>query len=224
MAKPRRSVITSSNGEGARGDKLRAKADTPIRLLKDIEAGRIDPQDLTVSQRRACLVGMANGKRTSPQLATVFCCSAKVIRDDLAWLRRELGREVREWTLDEVVGDLYLAQEKAVAGAMKAGDVGLMWTIKKDWAKLLVDLGVVHKADNESSFRATIELVGRRYDHATEAVTQLLDPLLTGMVQAKGVSGLPGLPMQDRDPRGPEGFDKWPLLEPEVEPQDPEQS
>lgn len=218
MGKPRRSVITSAGGEGARADKLRAKADTPLRLLKDIEAGRIDPRDLSVDQRRACLVGLANGKRTSPQLAVVFGCSAKVIRDDLAYIRRTIGREVTEWTLEEVVGDLAMAAEKATAGAMKEGDYGLMWTVRKEFARMLMDLGVVRKQDDQSGFKATIELVGSRYAHATLAVTQMLDPLLTGMVGQGEQRGLVGLPLVERDPSAsPRGFDKWPLLEPESE-------
>ena len=199
--------------------RLRDQADTPIRLLKDIEQGRLDPRDLTVQRRRSCLVGLANGKRTSSQLAAIFRCSAKTIRDDLMQIRRTIGREVKAWTMEEVVGDLALAAEKATAGAMAEGDVGLMWTIRKEFAKTLVEFGVVEKQNNESTFKATIELVGRRYEHATKAITQVLDPLLTGMVQeGQTPTGMPELPMPDRglgDQEPSKGFEAWPELEPE---------
>lgn len=195
--------------------KLNEKTDTPIRLLKDIEAGYLDASDLTQDQRRSCLVGLANGKRTSYQLSEIFKVGVYVIRRDLAHIRRTIGREVREWTLDEVVGDLALAAEKATAGAMAEGDVGLMWTVRKEFAKFLIDVGVVKKQDDENTFRATIELVGKRYEHATEAITQVLDPLLTGMVRRdQRPTGVPELPMPVRAPRGKKGFDHWPLLEP----------
>lgn len=229
--KPRRRVIRSTNGEGARADCLRAERDTALVLLQDLDAGRLNPRDLSANQRRACLMILANGSRTSPELAAMFKTTASTIRMDLMLIRRTVGREVKEWTVEEVVGDLAIAAERATALAMKDKDAGLMWTIRKEFAKMLVELGVVEKGTEAKGFRVTVESIGGRYDQVVGVLTQSLDPLITGeVVEAENVSGLPRLPMEERVP-GTEGLvvdaegvvgrkgslprSEWPLLEPE---------
>lgn len=175
-------VVPAPNGEGAKVDALPPTADTALRLLEDIQKHRVDPSDLTPTQRRACLLLLANGSQTSVELAALFKVSPSCIRMDLKQLRDERGREVRDWTLNEVLGDVALTAEKCAAQAMKGNDPGLAWTIKRDFAKLMKEFGVIEPTRDESGFRMTIEGIGQGYEKARRALTLALDPRLTGEV------------------------------------------
>lgn len=172
---------TASGQNGSSATVLLAGTDTALRLLDDIRNRRLDPRDLTPSQRRSCLMLLANGSQTSTELSALFRCSASTIRMDLKQIREEVGREVREWSTAEVVGQLALVAEKTTAQAMKQDDPGLAWTIQRDLAKLLKELGVIRPEVDQAGFRLTVESIGSGYDRARQALSQALNPALTGM-------------------------------------------
>lgn len=193
--------------EGARADAVPAYEDTPIRLLNEVKAGRVDPKTLTVEQRRSLLVLLANGTQTSAEMATVFGVSPSMIRKDLQKIREEVGREVRDWTLEEVLGQLYMAKEKCAAHAMKVEDPGLAWTVERDFVKTLKELGVVGDETRRSEgFRVVIEQIGDGYERAAEILGHALDPALVGAVieGEKVEPASPPLPL-DRRLLGEEG-------------------
>lgn len=160
---------------------------TAIRLLNDLNEKRISPRDLSANQRRACLVVAADGKRPSHELAALFQVSPGTIRKDMQLIRKRMGSEVMEWSLEEVVGGLAMAKERCVSGALKQDDFGLAWTVEKEFAKLLLDTGVVKKRDQAEGFELTLKAVGGRYEEAVKVLAGgRLDPLITGVVQAKG--------------------------------------
>lgn len=178
---PKSSGDSPGGGQpGAQASILSAGADTALRLLQDIRQHRIDPRDLSPNQRRSCLMLLANGSQTSTELAAMFRTSPSTIRMDLKKVREEVGREVREWTTSEVVGQLALMAEKTTAAAMKQEDPGLAWTIQRDLAKLLKELGVVRPEVDRSGFRMTVEAIGDGYERAREALQLALNPVLTG--------------------------------------------
>ena len=179
--KPNR-IIQAPNNEGASATKLREDQDTAIRLLQDLKHHRLDPKDISPSQRRACLLLIANGTQTTPEMAAVFKVSASTIRNDLKLIREELGRSVKEWSLEEVLGDLALASEKTAAMAMKQQDPGLAWTIRRDFAKLLKEFGVVGPRQERTSLTMIVEGIGEGYERAREQLSRALDPRLTGEV------------------------------------------
>lgn len=185
---------TASGKNGASATVLLAGTDTAIKLLNDIKAHRLDPRDLTRSQRRSCLMLLANGSQTSTELAATFRTSPGTIRKDLKAIREEVGREVREWSTSEVVGQLALMAEKTTASAMKQEDPGLAWTIQRDFAKMLKELGVIRPEVDQSGFRLTVEAIGTGYDKAREALTLAMNPTLTGQLPPKEhpVQDLPG--------------------------------
>lgn len=208
VAAPLPKAPGSPNGRsGPAVSQLPPRHDTALRLLNDIKAHRLDPGTLTPKQRRACLVLLANGSQTSPELAALFKVSAATIRKDLRALREELGREVREWSMEEVVGQLSMVAEKTTAHAMKADDPGLAWTIQRDFARLLKELGVLRPAGDQSGLRLTVEAIGEGYDRAKEALSLALNPTLTGMHPQAKAPPLPGVPRApatlDVSPRPP---------------------
>lgn len=168
--------------EGARARQLPAHADSPGRLLREITEHRLDPKTLTPQQRRACLLLMADGKHTSTELAELFGVTPSCIRMDLKGLREIQGREVREWTLDHVLGYLAMSAERYAAMAIKQQDVALAWTIKRDTVRLLKELGLVGKQEQQSAMQLTINMLGESYDRAREVLAQKLAPELTGEV------------------------------------------
>ena len=174
--------ISSSNGDGARADRLRAQADTPVRLIKDLNKGRVDPAQLTNAQRKAVLVMTANGKQTSAELGILLGCKASRIRQLLGEIRREVGREVGSWSVEEVLGSMAMTAEKCSAMAMEQEDPQLAWSIERDKVKILQQLGVVAPQDPQDGVRITMELLGRNYERATSILGRRLDPRLTGRV------------------------------------------
>lgn len=174
--------ITSAGGNGAMATELREGADTTARLLRDIKANRLDPRDLSATQRRACLLLLANGTQTSGEMAAMFGVKPSTIRTDLQRLRETLGREVKEWTLTEVLGDLALAADKCSAQAMRQEDPGLSWTIRRDFAKLLREFGVIGSDRDRNALTITLEGIGEGYERARAALSRGLDPRLTGEV------------------------------------------
>lgn len=169
-----------SGQHGASASVLLQGTDTALRLLQDIKAHRMDPRDLSPTQRRACLMLLANGTQTSAELAAMFRTSPSTIRMDLKRIRDEVGREVRDWTLSEVVGQLALTAEKCTAHAMKNEDPGLAWTVQRDFAKLLRELGVIQPHQPQSGFRMIVEQIGDGYDRARQALQLAINPTLTG--------------------------------------------
>jgi hypothetical protein len=125
---------------------------------------------------------LANGSQTSAELAAMFSTTPSTIRMDLKLIRDEVGREVREWSLSEVVGQLAMVAEKCSASAMKNEDPGLAWTVQRDFAKLLKELGVLKLETQTTGFRMIIEDIGSGYERAREALTRALNPTLTGEV------------------------------------------
>ena len=164
--------------------------DTAMRLLKDLDEGRRDSKDLSANQRRAVLMVIL-GKKTSAQLGAMFGVSSETIRRDVRKIQAKVGSEVMEWGIKEVVGDLALAKERCVAEASGQGDPGLVWTIHKEYAKLLLDLGVIEKRNEQEGFELTIRGVGDRYEAAVQAISGKLDPLVSGVQP-------PRLPLKDR--------------------------
>lgn len=142
---------------------------------------RLDPRDLSKAQRQAVLLLQANGQHTSAELAELLQVKPQLIRNDLSEIRRRLGREVQEWTLEDVVGGMILAAEKYQARAFAQEDVGLAWAIERDKVKLLKDLGLVGGPTHEG-VRLTLEVLGQGYERARAALGQALDPILTGQV------------------------------------------
>ena len=161
---------------------LSESAETAVTLLEDLRVHRLDARDLTVQQRRSCLLLMANGSQTSAEIAAVFRVSPSCIRRDLQAIRTEVGRIVRGYTIEEVLGQLALASEKCTAMAMKESDPGLAWTIQRDFAKLLKEFGVVSSTEERNSFTVTIEAIGKGYERATKVLGRVLDPRLTGEI------------------------------------------
>ena len=123
-----------------------------------------------------------NGKQTSAELAEVFRVSPGLIRRDLQAIRKLRGREVREWGIDEVVGDLVASSEKCYHEAMSQEDVALAWSIKRDTVKLLRELGIGEARDDRDRMLITIETVGQGYERAREQLGRALDPVLTGLI------------------------------------------
>lgn len=179
--KPAR-FIRSAGGRGASAATLRSQADTPVKLLEELVARRLDPRDLSKQQRKAVLLLQAGGKHTSAELATLLAVSPSLIRKDLQEIRREIGREVQEWSLEDVVGGMVLAAERYQAQAVKQEDVALAWTIERDKVKLLKELGLVGARDERDGVKLTLEVLGKGYERARVALGRALDPSLTGQV------------------------------------------
>lgn len=162
--------------------KRQRDTDTALRLVHDIKDGLVDPRGLSQKQRRACLVFFADGSKTSTQLGVMFKVSAATIRTDLKAMRAEIGVEYSEWGVAEVIGDLGIAAESFVSKALKQGDVGLAWSIKKDFAKTLKDLGLIGPQGDKDGLKITIETMGENYARATSKLARALNPALTGEV------------------------------------------
>ena len=176
-----RTFITSSRGEGASATATTDRVDSPTRLLEDLVKNRLDPRDLTKPQRQAILLLQANGKHTAAELGELLKVSPQRIRKDLSDIRRRIGREVQEWTLEEVVGGMVMAAETYQARAVAQADMALAWSIERDKVKLLKELGVVGGPSQEG-VRLTLEVLGAGYERARAQIGRALDPVLTGQV------------------------------------------
>lgn len=195
---------------GIKADALPRAYDTPARLLREINEGRLDPKTLDPESRKACLVLLANGRQTCAELAELFGVGPKVIREQVKEIRAEVGRQVREWGLDEVVGDLAMTAEKVAAMAMRNEDYALVWSVKRDLARTLKELGVVGpKDENEGLVKLTIEAMPQAFERAKGILMQSLDPRLTGEVvrepEQVEVRPVPALPGPRRVPVPPRG-------------------
>lgn len=208
---------------GARADVLDERADTAVRLLREVQEGRVDAKALPRATRKSLLILLAGGKQTSTELAAIFGVSAKAIRQDLREIRAEVGREVRQWGADEVVGDLAMSAEKLHAMALRNDDLALAWTIKRDFAKTLRELGVVGPQERDG-LRVTIEALGEGYEKARAILSRTLDPRLTGeiVVPAAPVPELPGAPTLPSRRRGQDPAELPPEDAPGTEEEDDE--
>lgn len=192
----------------ARKPVARPMGDAPVssrgalRLLRDINEGIKDPRTLTTAERRAVVMILySGGQRKSAQIAGILNATRATITSDIGYIRKEIGRSQGDWSPSEVIGDLAISAEDYVARALKEGDVGLAWTIKKDFAKMLKDFGMVGSQEEERGFRITIESIGEGYERASEQLKQMFDPSLTGEIIKDQAPNRPqGLPFKDEIP------------------------
>jgi len=192
---PKRKPAKKPNKPGSKALSLESGVDNAVKLLNDIREHRIDAKALSPSQRRACLVLMANGSQTSAEMGALFGVAASRIRAEVSAIRREIGREVKEFTIEDILGDLALTADKCAAAAMKKGDEGLAWTIKRDLSKLFKELGVVED-HGKSSLTLTIESIGLGYEKVRQAIGAGLDSRLVGVVPPKQVLDItPDIPL-----------------------------
>ncbi len=154
--------------------------DQPIYLLKEIKEERLDPTTLDKPQRQACLLMLANNVLTAVELAHMFGVSAKTIRKDLREIRAELGREVKQWTMEEVLGNLARAAERCSTQAMKQQNTALAWSIERDFAKLLKDWGLVGPRQEQSTITITAQHLGESYDRMKAAMALAMDHRRSG--------------------------------------------
>lgn len=175
-------VCNKPNRKPALLEQMDESADTVMKLISDIKDKLIDPRDISPRQRQCCLMLLINGKSSTNDLAAVFKVSPATIRKDIRILRQSIGREVREWTLDEVIGQFMMVSDKLTAAAMKQEDIGLAWTIQRDTVKTLKDVGVIGQDKKSDSLTITIEAIGDGYDRATDVLYGALNPDLTGEV------------------------------------------
>jgi hypothetical protein len=155
---------------------------SPVFMFRELEEGRLDPSRLTPDQRRQCLMVASNGSRTTAQLADLFNVTRPVIKEDLKILRSEVGREVVNWTKEDIVGHIITTAENISTAAMQRNDLGLAWTVERDMVKMLSNLGLFEDKEKSDSIRVTIEAVGSGYERASNIIANSLDPLMTGEV------------------------------------------
>lgn len=184
--KPRVQARSRRPKPQAQPDLLRPLTLDPVQLAAQIQKGVRSPKDLTPDQRRACLVVMAQGKRTPMELASFFQVAPGTIRNDLLAIRQDLGREVAAWTPEQVLGRLVFSAEKYQAAAMRQDDPALAWTIEKDTIKLLHDLGVIGPKVDRHTVTFTMETLAGSYERAAGVLQKRLDPRLTGEITVEG--------------------------------------
>lgn len=201
---------------GVSATKLPASHDTALRLLEEIKESRLDPRDLTKPQRQACLLVLANGVQTSAELAELLGVSPSLIRKDMQQIRSTIGREVREWDLETVLGQLAMRAERCQVEAMRQEDPGLAWSIQRDLVKLLKELGVVGSSDRQEGLRITVEALGAGYERARQVLGQALDPRLTGLVEDEPDQDLEGLVQPRRALALRRGFPDQPSQDPGI--------
>lgn len=193
MAKPRKRLKKPTKDKPTRTSPRKGKGgpkaleiqegrNTAVALLKDIQEHRLDPRDLDAEQRRSCLILLADGTRTTSTLARIFKVTPHRIQDDLGKIRAEIGKVKRRWGADEVVGQAVMAADRASARALQEGNTGLYWTIQRDLARLMKELGVVERVEEQSGLKITVEALGEGYERVSRRLSEALDPVLTGEV------------------------------------------
>jgi predicted HTH transcriptional regulator len=153
-----------------------------ILLLQDIKAKRRTPESLSIEQRRACLMLMANGKQTLSEIAHVLHVTRDTIARDLRKVRSRLGKEVKNYTTEIVLGQLAHCAEKFTSLALKQEDTALAWSIQRDFVRTLKELGILGKQEATDGLKITIETLGSGYERARDALAKHFDPRLTGEV------------------------------------------
>lgn len=160
---------------------------SPTYMVAEIRAGRLDATLLTMEQRRACVMVMANGTMTAQELADIFSVDRRTITSDLKAIRAEIGRDVSQWTKEEILGHLVKTAEDISTQAMKKDNLALAWTIEKDMFKLFENIGLFDNRE-KNSLTVTIEAVGQGYKRASEIIARGLDPLMSGeIIDAKAI-------------------------------------
>lgn len=179
---PKRIADPQTGADAFKLPKRGGRSIDAILLLQDIKANRRKPEDLSSEQRRACLLLMANGKQTLAEIAHVLHVSRDTIVKDMRKVRARLGREVKGFSLDVVLGQLAHCAERFTAQALKQEDTALAWSIQRDFVRTLKELGILGKQEATDGLRVTIETLGTGYERAREALSKVFDPKLTGEV------------------------------------------
>ena len=156
-------------------------------VWNDLLDGLIDPDTLTVEQRRAATLAAMSGENNVPEIAAILHVSPKRVRADIRYLRREIGEEYLEATFAEVLGDLVHTADICLSQAMKAGHTGLAWKIKEQQVNLMLKMGLSlrPKEAEKKEITGRIDVV-HTYERAKQQLADLTDPALTGEIMKEG--------------------------------------
>ena len=185
---PKRKMLKDSNNS-ALYDPDRNSFD----LLKLLQAGTIDIDDITIDERVMVVRSMKLMGRTVDEIAAMLRAKRSLVSGDFYKIRQHDRQELMSYELEELGGEIWSLSMEASRQAMKAGKFSSVSKILESMVNMLQSMGLVYKAPAQSQLAAMVSVtqhqVGQRnftkYQDAIngerEEVIGIMSQLLEGI-------------------------------------------
>jgi len=161
-----------------------------VTILKKIQQGLLDPKEISVSDRRACVAYLRLEGYTQEEIAGIFKVHRQTILRDEKAIRSEAARLVDEIDVRNIAGELIALAHHLQAKALREKDYGLAWRIERELIQDLQSLGYLPRSPERhqvqiGTFADLVELACKPVD------SEVIEP------QVDSPKALPGPPEQD---------------------------
>lgn len=119
-----------------------------IELLANLQAGAVEPGEVTTEERRMCISYLRLEGYNQFEMAKIFSVHRATISRDERVLTERAAKMIQGLNTDAVAGGLISWAKHLTAKAMKDRNHALVWRIQKELVDKLESLGLVGKRDS----------------------------------------------------------------------------
>lgn len=131
-------------------------------ILKKIQSQEIDPQKITIEQRRACVSFLLHERKwTQTEIAEMLKCHKQTITEDKQWLRKNQSIFNVDLLVDEteLIYDYIETAKIASARLFRKGLEKFAFEVEDKLIERLQSLGYIRKVANKVEFRGQVSLL-----------------------------------------------------------------
>lgn len=124
---------------------FRANGLSETVLIEAIQKGELDPRHLHFDNRLAVVAILRNSGRKNYEISAFLKTSLSTVEKYVRKIKNNQDHRVRNLTIEKVGGYLVYRAEELIQSAIKAGDLGLAWTIETELIDKLQSMGFIYK-------------------------------------------------------------------------------
>lgn len=156
MSSPFRRVSEGSGPEFAAGEEELGPERSAFVLLKAIQSGSIDANEIPQGERRIVVDSLRKQGRTQDEIAALLEVSRRTIVSDYRWLKDKAVDAVRRLDAHDLAAEVHELGMAAVERALYDGKPRMVAQVLRDVIEMLQSLGIVYRAPATSKVSALV--------------------------------------------------------------------
>lgn len=156
MSSPFRRVSEGSGPEFAAGEEELGPERSAFTLLKAIQSGSIDANEIPQGERRVVVDSLRKQGRTQDEIAALLEVSRRTIVSDYRWLKDKAVDAVRRLDAHDLAAEVHELGMAAVERALYDGKPRMVAQVLRDVIEMLQSLGIVYRAPATSKVSALV--------------------------------------------------------------------
>lgn len=138
-------------------DEYSDKTTKPMELIKKIQSGMINPEQIHPEARRKCIPILLHRGYTQEYIGDLFDRSQSVISDDLKKIRESNGEYAKQISKAELLGELRYEVRRDITELRKQGENYKASQLMFDLLEEFRELGLIEKVPDEMNVSQTME-------------------------------------------------------------------